>query len=126
YRSRSRRCGAAHLIRPSGTQETPMTKRILAPLALALLLPSVALAQSADEVVATVGESNITRGELEKSVKSQLIEIDNQRYEVLEDGLNNIVSEKLLSLEAQAQGKSVEDFQKELMQASVVEPSDEI
>lgn len=103
-----------------------MTKRILAPLALALLLPSVALAQSADEVVASVGESNITRGDLEKSVKAQLIEIDNQRYEVLEDGLNNLVSEKLLSLEAQAQGKSVEDFQKELMQASVEEPSDEI
>ncbi len=105
-----------------------MTKRILAPLALALLLPAAAFAQSgsAGEVVATVGETSITRGELEKSVKSQLIEVDNQRYEILEDGLNNIVSEKLLSLEAQAQGKSVEEFQKELMQASVEEPSAEI
>jgi len=102
-----------------------MIQRILAPLAIALLLPASALAQSSTEVVATVGEITITRGDLEKAVKAQLIEVDNQRYEILEEGLNNLVSEKLLSMEAQAQGKSLEDFQKEIMSAPVEEPSAE-
>jgi protein-disulfide isomerase len=81
---------------------------------------------SASEVVATVGDVTITRGDLEKSVKSQLFEVDNQRYEILEDGLNNLVSEKLLAMEAKAQNKSVEDFQKELMSAPVEEPPAEM
>jgi len=104
-----------------------MIQRILAPLAIALLLPLSAQAQSgsANEVVATVGDITITRADLEKAVKAQLIEVDNQRYEILEEGLNNLVSEKLLAKEAQAQGKSLEDFQKELMSAPVDEPSAE-
>jgi protein-disulfide isomerase len=97
----------------------------LAPIvALALAMPSAVVAESPSDVVATVGDTSITRGELEKAVKAQLIEVDNQRYEILEDGLNNLVSEKLLEMEAKASGKSTEDFQKELMTASVAEPSD--
>ncbi len=110
-----------------------MIQRSLSPLALLALAPLVAAvltaasaanADSPTDVVATVGDSTITRAELEKAVKAQLIEIDNQRYEVLEDGLNNLVSEKLLGLEAKAAGKSTEDYQKELMTASVAEPTD--
>lgn len=104
-----------------------MFQRTLAPLALALLLPALAAssALAQDEVVATVGDQPITRAELEKSVKAQLIEVDNQRYEILEEGLNNLVSEKLLSLEAKSQGKTVEAFQQELMTAPVSEPTAE-
>lgn len=103
-----------------------MIQRFIAPLALALLLPVTAVAQSgnASEVVATVGDTNITLGDLEKAVKAQLIEVDNQRYEILEDGLNNLVSEKLLNLEATAKGKTIDDFQKEIMAAPVDEPTD--
>lgn len=103
-----------------------MIQRIVAPLALALTLalPMAATAQDASEVVATVGDLTITRGDLEKSVKAQLIEVDNQRYEILEEGLNNLVSEKLLGLEAKAEGKTLEAYQKEIMSAPVAEPSD--
>jgi protein-disulfide isomerase len=90
----------------------------------ALLLPSGALAESPTDVVATVGDQTITRAELEKAVKAELIEVDNKRYEILEEGLNNLVAEKLLSIEAKSLGKSSEDFQKELMTASVAEPTD--
>ena len=62
--------------------------------------------------------------DLEKAVKAQLIEVDNQRYEILEEGLGNLVSEKVLGLEAKATGKTVEQYQQELMSASVPEPSD--
>src|SRR5439155_6922541 len=37
--------------------------------------------------VATVGDRTITRAELEEHVRPKLIEIDNQRYEALREGL---------------------------------------
>jgi protein-disulfide isomerase len=104
-----------------------MIQRTLAPLAVALLLslPALASAEDPNEVVATIGSESITRADLDKAVKSQLIELDNQRYEILEEGLNNLVSERLLAIEAKAQNKSLEDLQKELMAAPVDEPTDE-
>src|SRR5262245_62125655 len=60
---------------------------------------SAAASASGSEIVATVGSENITRADLEKSVRSQLTEVDNQRYEILEEGLGNMVSEKLLTME---------------------------
>jgi len=124
-----------------------MSQRTLALIALVALLPlqacsppsadcpaaaacpacpsaSGAAAAGADDIVATIGSENITRADLEKQVRSQLTEVDNQRYEILEDGLNNMVSEKLLTIEAKEKGKSVEDFQKELMSAPVADPGD--
>lgn len=105
-----------------------MIQRIVAPLALALMftLPLSALAADlgTSEVVATIGTVTITRGDLEKSVKAQLIEKDNERYEILEEGLNNMVSEKLLDMDAKARGKTVEEYQKELMSAPVADPTD--
>lgn len=85
---------------------------------------SPAAAADANEVVATIGSESITRADLEKSVKAQLIEVDNQRYEILEEGLNNLVSERLLTMEAKAKGKSVQEFQQELLSAPVPEPTD--
>lgn len=102
-----------------------MNLRFLAPLALALLIPAAAVqADDASQVVATVGENNITLGDLEKAVKAQLIEVDNQRYTILEDGLNNMVSEQLLTLEAKSLGKTMEEYQKEIMSVTVPEPTD--
>jgi protein-disulfide isomerase len=94
--------------------------------ALTLSIPAAALAQagSPSDVVATVGDTSITRAELEKSVKSQLIDIDNQRFDILEEGLNNLVSEKLLTLEAQSQSKTLEQLETELKQSPVTEPTD--
>lgn len=104
-----------------------MTQRFFAPLAVALMLslPVAALADDPAEVVATVGDQTITRADLDKAVKSQMVELDNQRYEILEEGLNNLVSEKLLAIAAKEKGQSVEDFQKELMAAPVDEPTAE-
>lgn len=105
-----------------------MIQRIVAPLALALSFTLPLAAQAADggptEVVAVIGTVTITRGDLEKSVKAQLIEKDNERYEILEEGLNNMVSEKLLEMDAKAKGKTVEEYQKEIMSAPVPDPTD--
>ncbi|MBI5503708.1 MAG: thioredoxin domain-containing protein [Deltaproteobacteria bacterium] len=100
-----------------------MSKRFLAPLAFALLLPMAALAE--DEVVATVGDKNITRAELEKSVRAQLVEADSQRYDILSEGLESLISERLLEAEATAKGTTTQALQQELMTAPVDEPTQE-
>ena len=75
---------------------------------LLVLLPAVVAL--ADEPVATVGGHAISRSELEKHVRAQLIEIDNKRYEALKKGLDELVSEQLLKQEAEAQKTTVEDL----------------
>jgi len=100
-----------------------MSKRFLAPLVFALLLPMAALAE--DEVVATVGDKKITRAELEKSVRAQLVESDSQRYDILSEGLESLISERLLEAEAAAKGTTTQALQQELMTAPVDEPTAE-
>ena len=90
-----------------------------APAASAPAAAAPAAAAGSSDVVATIGSESITMADLEKAVKAQLIEVDNQRYEILEEGLGNLVSEKVLGLEAKATGKTVEQYQQELMSASV-------
>ncbi|HYB99044.1 MAG TPA: thioredoxin domain-containing protein [Candidatus Limnocylindrales bacterium] len=99
-----------------------MLQRTLAPLAMALLLPIAAMAE---EIVATVGDQNITRSELEKSVKAELMKNEQERYEILEQGLDNMVSDKLLEMEAKTRGTTVEALKQELMSAEVPEPTAE-
>ncbi|HJW69771.1 MAG TPA: hypothetical protein VJ829_10475, partial [Candidatus Binatia bacterium] len=52
------------------------------------------------EPVATVAGTPISREDLEKHVKPKLIEIDNQRYEALSEGLDEMISEQLMEKEA--------------------------
>jgi protein-disulfide isomerase len=101
-----------------------MNQRILAPLAVAILLalPGNAPAEAPGDVVATIGDQTITYGDLEKAVKSQLMELDDQRYEILEGGLNNLISERLLTMDAAEKGKTLEQYQQELLSAPVEEP----
>src|SRR6185369_8181463 len=117
---------------PPRSQEMFMIQRILAPLAVALTLalpfsvllqPRAAMADdgSPTDVVATIGDQNITRAELDKAVKSQMIELDNQRYEILEQGLNNLVSEKVLTMDAKEKGKTLDEYQKKQQRVQKVQ-----
>ena len=77
------------------------------------------------ETVATVGGDSISRDDVEKRVRPQLIEVENNRYEILEQGLNEAVAEKLLEKEAKSRGVSVSDLRKTEIEAKVPPPSDE-
>ncbi|MCX8072918.1 MAG: thioredoxin domain-containing protein [Candidatus Binatia bacterium] len=83
------------------------------------------MARSADEVVATVGERKITRSELEKHVKPKLVQLDNQRFQVLQEGLEELVADELYKLEAKTRGISVDALVKQELEAKVGEPSQE-
>ncbi|GIW43378.1 MAG: oxidoreductase [Candidatus Binatia bacterium] len=78
-----------------------------------------------DEVVATVGERKITRAELEKHVKPKLVQLENQRFQVLQEGLDELVADELYKLEAKARGISVEQLVKQELEEKVGAPTQE-
>ncbi len=77
------------------------------------------------EVVAKVGDTEITRSQLENRLKPKLIELENQRYQTLRQGLEEMIGERLMELEAKAQGKTLEEFQNEEIFSKVAEPSED-
>ncbi len=98
-----------------------MRKRIL--VAVSAILLAVA-AQAADETVATVGTTTITRAQLEKAVKPQLVEVENQRFEVLSEGLDGLIAEQLFIQEAKSKNVTPEQLVQTEVTAKVAEPSD--
>jgi len=74
--------------------------------------------------VATVGGRTITRSELESRVRAKLIEIDNERYEALREGLDDMVAEELMTQEAKARGVTPDALVQTEITAKVEEPSD--
>ena len=86
----------------------------------------LSVAQAADQpVVAKVGTHTISRAELEKRLKSELMEIDMQRYETLREGLDEMIAEELTKLEAAARGVTPEELTKEEVFAKTGKPTDE-
>jgi protein-disulfide isomerase len=95
----------------------------LGPLVFALLLTFSVSARA--ESIATVAGEDISRDEVEKRVRPQLIEVENNKYEILEQGLNEAIAEKLLAKEAKSRGVTVDDLRKTEIEAKVPEPSDD-
>src|SRR5436309_1112584 len=77
-----------------------------------------------DANVATVGDRKITRAELEEHVRPKLLEIENERYEALHDGLDEMVAEELEKQEAKARGTTVKDLETQEIAAKVSTPTD--
>src|SRR4030095_2696458 len=76
------------------------------------------------ETVATVGDTPISRETLEKHVKPKLVEVENQRFEVLSEGLDELVSEQLLEKEAKARNVTSQQLVATEITAKVAEPTD--
>jgi protein-disulfide isomerase len=78
----------------------------------------------AAEPVATVAGTPISREDLEKHVKPKLVEIENERYEALNDGLEEMISEQLFEKEAKSRNVTVEQLEATEITAKVPEPTD--
>ena len=61
---------------------------------------------------ARVGDEVITLEELEQAVKPQLAKLEEQRYEILDQRLDQLIGERLLAQEAKRRNVSVEDLLK--------------
>ena len=79
---------------------------------------------AAAEPVATVAGTPISREDLEKHVKPKLVEIENQRYEALSEGLDEMISEQLLEKEAKARNVTTEQLVATEVIAKVPQPTD--
>src|SRR5436309_6474 len=102
-----------------------MSRTFLAALAIGAVLGFGWAARAADETVATVGDKKITRAQLEDEVRAKLIEIENQRYDALREGLDGMVAQELLKREAAARGTTAEALTAEEIDKKTPEPSDQ-
>ncbi len=94
-------------------------------LATAGLLFACGAPSFADEVVAKVGSKSITRAQLEKHVKAKLIQLDQQRFQILQEGLEELIANELYEQEAKARGLSLEALVKQELEGKVAVPSEE-
>jgi protein-disulfide isomerase len=81
--------------------------------------------QAASSVMAVVGGSEITEEEVSGSVAGEMLRVNRERYEILEKGLDNLITDRLLELEAEAKGISVDELVAEAVEAKITPPSQE-
>jgi len=73
---------------------------------------------------AKVGDEFIGQDELEESLRGQLARLEQQRYELLNQKLEQLIDERLLAREARRRGITVEQLLKEEVYAHVPEVTD--
>jgi len=101
-----------------------MSRTFVATLAIAGFFALGPAVRAADDVVATVGDKKITRAQLEDEIRAKLIELDNQRYDALREGLDGMIAQELLKREAAARGTTPEALTTEEIEKKAPEPSD--
>jgi protein-disulfide isomerase len=90
-----------------------------------VVLPICAAAWAGEPPVATIGTHTISRAQLEERVRSELIELDTQRYHVLREGLDEMIAEELLQLEAKARGITPEALQQQEVTSKAGKPTED-
>ena len=90
---------------------------------LAVLLLAAVPAGAAG--VATINGEPVSMEELETSVRAQLAEVENQRFQILEGGLVQLIAEKVFELEAKTLDTTVEALLHSEIESNIVEPSAE-
>lgn len=89
-----------------------------------VLMLMLAAGPSLADTVATVGAHSISRDELEQHVRPELVEIELQRFETLQEGLDELIADELLRQEAKARGVTPEALEQKEITAKVTPPTD--
>ncbi|MBI3782362.1 MAG: thioredoxin domain-containing protein [Deltaproteobacteria bacterium] len=79
----------------------------------------------AEDTVATVGSKTISRADLDKHVKAKMLQVESQRFQVLSEGLDELIATELFEQEAKARSIAVADLVKQEVEAKVKSPSDD-
>lgn len=87
--------------------------------ALSLLTAEPARAQTDEKVSAVVNGRRITQKEVDDSIISQLLPLQQQIYELRKKALDNLVAKELLEAEAKRRGVSVEELRRSLTEGKV-------
>jgi protein-disulfide isomerase len=128
---RTRRSGAGGmpLTSPAGPRsltalaEEDVMRRVIMPGVVVAVLCLVGVPAGA-ETVATVGDQTITRTQLDEQVRSKLVELENQRYEVLREGLDEMIAQELFKQEAKARGTTPDTLVQQEITAKAAAPTD--
>jgi protein-disulfide isomerase len=96
--------------------------RLAASVLAALAVPYLAAAQPSP-VVATLDGAPITRAELEGQLKSRLLKVRQQEYDILNEGLRELAFKKAQEQEASRQGVSVAALYKKNVTDKVAAPA---
>lgn len=91
---------------------------------MALAFSALVAAAARAETVATVGNKTIDRADVEKAVRAQLVAVENERYNTLRAGLDQLVAESLMEQEATARGVTVEQIQQVEIVDKIPHPTD--
>ena len=78
--------------------------------------------KKAPRVAARVADEIVTLDEIEKTVASQLAQLEEQRYQLMQSKLEELIAERLLAREAKRRGIAVE----ELLKAEVLSQVPEV
>jgi protein-disulfide isomerase len=95
----------------------------VAPLLSLFLLASAASADT--QVLATVDGTEIQRADVEKLIRPQLIELDNNRYQVMRGALENLIAAALLDKEAAARSITRAELEEKEVTSKLTSPSEE-
>ncbi len=87
--------------------------------------PAAPAGQAGPDVVAEVGGQPITRAELREAAASQLQKLRQQEYEILKQALDRIVEDHLLEAAAKKEGKTLDQYLQDHVDAKIAEPTDE-
>ncbi len=90
---------------------------------------SPATGPSADQVVATWKGGQLTYGELESEIKSQLQALERDylqgRYELEAGAAQQLATEKVMALEAEERGQTLEEFLTKEVEDKITEPTEQ-
>ena len=89
------------------------------------MLSTVPLCQNANDVVAEVNGTKITRAELEKEQASRLLQIRYQTFMTEQKVLTELIEHRLLAMEAARQHLTVEQLMDREINNKVKEPSED-
>lgn len=95
-------------------------------LSLFLLNPNLLIAQSENEVVATVNGKKITQNDIDNSVIGQLFPLRQQIYTIRSIALENLIIKTLLENEARNRGISIEELKASLTTGKIEISSNDV
>jgi len=91
---------------------------------LALVPLALAGAAQQPDVLAKVGEKNITKAQVLEAAAPQLAELRQKEYDILKNSLDQVIDEMLLEKAAKEKGQSVDDFLKAEIEEKADTPTD--
>jgi protein-disulfide isomerase len=75
--------------------------------------------------VARIGTEVITAGDLDKSIRGELNDMEQRAYDMRKAALDQLINQKLVEAKAKAAGKPVDEFLRVELASKVGEPTDE-